>query len=211
MSELQIIDSDETLEAWDQMPEEPLKPYRAFQCYLQLEEERSIRRVAKELGFDRWQTIAEYSRKYDWINRAYAWDRHIAEIDFQKWHRLRRQLRMSDWNLGESLRNVVQLALENAVDFATEKVTQDFDDNGNIVITIHKKLSASDLTKMVETASKIQRLASGMGTEHYEINHRGDTPVNAEMLDALIQQEIEKMTQAKIEAEESYYVVDNEE
>jgi len=117
---------------------------------------------------------------------------------------------MSDWNLGESLRNVVRLALANTIDFVSEKTTQNFDDNGNVVITIHKKLSASDLAKMVETASKIQRLAAGMGTDHVQVNHRGDSPVNAEMLDSLIQQEIEKTAQAGIDAEESYYVVNEE-
>ncbi len=62
------------LQPWHQQPGETSKAFAAFGAYRRLDpSERSISRVVSDLGKSR-STIGGWSSKWDWVERATAWD-----------------------------------------------------------------------------------------------------------------------------------------
>jgi len=74
--------SDRNQMPWDQLPKESTTAYSAFLLYLDLgPHERSQQKLAKVIYGKKTSTgnIQKWSIDYDWINRAEAWDRYLAE------------------------------------------------------------------------------------------------------------------------------------
>jgi hypothetical protein len=59
---------------WERQPGESRKAYKAFTTYLELGEERSVRK-SRELIGKSWSLISGWSAKWDWFKRAEAYDR----------------------------------------------------------------------------------------------------------------------------------------
>lgn len=73
--------------AWDQLPEEPAHVYDKFLVYLQLGPDRTLQKAKDAIYGEQVgsvKTLQSYSRKYSWINRAEAWDRHVMRQRSQK-------------------------------------------------------------------------------------------------------------------------------
>jgi len=64
-------------EVWLRQPGETEKAYAAFQCYLEMGDERSIPAVAKEVAKSR-QLIGRWRSKYNWKERAREYDNFVA-------------------------------------------------------------------------------------------------------------------------------------
>ena len=60
-------------EQWEKQPGESPKAFEAFATYRDMGVNRSIRKVAQELGKSATQ-IGEWSSKHDWVKRCEAWD-----------------------------------------------------------------------------------------------------------------------------------------
>lgn len=69
---------------WDQMPHESGKAYEAFLVYRDMGIARSVRAAARQMGKVRSQ-IDRWSARYDWVNRAKAWDSHLAAARDEAW------------------------------------------------------------------------------------------------------------------------------
>jgi len=63
---------------WDKQPEENTRGYIAFKCYLQQETRRSYYKAAKSMGVSK-NTIAYYSKRYNWQARVAAYEEYIYE------------------------------------------------------------------------------------------------------------------------------------
>lgn len=66
--------TDEDLAPWERRAAESPPAWEAFECYLDLGSERSVRRVAREVGKDR-SLIARWSSEHAWVARTIEWDR----------------------------------------------------------------------------------------------------------------------------------------
>ena len=63
----------ENVQPWERQPGETTKQFEAFQAYRDMDEERSIRAVAKSLDKSR-NLIGRWSAANNWVERAAAWD-----------------------------------------------------------------------------------------------------------------------------------------
>lgn len=62
-----------TVQPWDRQPGETSKAYEAFAIYRDLGSSRSVRLVSEQLA--KTQTVIKrWSSKYEWVERAAAWD-----------------------------------------------------------------------------------------------------------------------------------------
>ncbi|MDR2044498.1 MAG: hypothetical protein LBQ15_09070 [Clostridium sp.] len=89
---------------WLRQPGETEKAFAAFQCYLDLGLDRTIAEVGRKQGKSRSQ-IDEWRNRYDWKNRASAYDNWLVSSKAKKTRkeveaRYERLGRMSDQLLG---------------------------------------------------------------------------------------------------------------
>lgn len=76
------MSKDHTENPWDRQPGESRQAFEAFNCYLMMGEERSLRAVAQQLGksktlMDRW------SSKYKWVYRSDEYDNHLYKQELK--------------------------------------------------------------------------------------------------------------------------------
>lgn len=65
---------------WVRREDETPRAYEAFRIYLNMGAERSIPKVAEQVGKSR-QLIAGWSRDYDWVERVRARDKFMVEAE----------------------------------------------------------------------------------------------------------------------------------
>lgn len=70
---------------WERLPNETDKAYSAFMTYISLplhgpskEERRSVRSTAIKLGYKSINILNVWSGKYNWVERARAYDMHVG-------------------------------------------------------------------------------------------------------------------------------------
>lgn len=68
---------NEEVKAWDRQKGETVKAYAAFKVYLEMPD-RSLPKVAQKLSKCLGH-IKKWSRKFDWLNRAIAYDSSVVE------------------------------------------------------------------------------------------------------------------------------------
>ena len=162
---------------FEQQPKESAKAYEAFSVYLNMGPERSLAAVGKRLGksaglMERW------SRKYDWAARVEAHAAHLATVEREateavarsrsaEWIKRREQVREREWQMHEKCIAAAQRAFEAFM--AREKVYANL----------------ADISRMLEVASKLGRLAAGMATDKTEITGEDGGPIRIELEAAL--------------------------
>jgi hypothetical protein len=139
---------------FEQLPRESNKAFAAFRVYLGMGPERSLAIVAGKMGRSKVM-MEKWSRKYDWSGRVAAHAGHIAQVEREaieglakeraiEWHRVHEGQRIAEWNARCRL---LKLA---------EKVIARWEGN-------EKKCgSLEGIARLLELASKLGRLASGM-------------------------------------------------
>lgn len=70
--------------SWEMLPNETDNAFEAFRIYRDLGARRSIRETGKTLGKN-LTTLGEWSVKYDWPNRARAYDRWMDQQATRAW------------------------------------------------------------------------------------------------------------------------------
>lgn len=70
------------VEAWQQRSDEPNKAFHAFRLYCYAGPYRSLRDVREALGkeYSYDKQLEKWSGKYDWSERAGAWDFHVENL-----------------------------------------------------------------------------------------------------------------------------------
>lgn len=169
----------EEAQAWHKLEEETAAAYAAFcSYYVLLPSQRSIdrawRSAAKE-GQTRdgkrapgnW---AEWSSTHDWVKRAAAHDKHVAELDRLEWIDRRKQLRDADWGDGQAVRKLVMDALPEASRFIErkERFVKGTDGQPDQLI-ITESFNINGLVSALTGADKLQRLATDEPTEHIQL------------------------------------------
>lgn len=69
--------NEKEIQAWEKQPEETPKAFEAFVIYRDMNSDRSIAKVAEQLGKSE-ALLHRWSSRYDWVKRAAAWDDEVA-------------------------------------------------------------------------------------------------------------------------------------
>ena len=142
------------------------KAFAAFSLYLSLGAERSTREVGKRLGKSEG-LIERWAAKFDWRSRVAAHAAHLALVEREaveavarskaaEWEKREQTLRETEWEMHEQAIAAAKKGLKAYMD--REKVYANL----------------ADIARMLEIASKLGRLATGLGDG--EQRKDGDTP-----------------------------------
>ena len=163
--------------SFEQLPKESAKAFAAFSVYLNLGPERSLRAVGEKLGKSEG-LIERWSSKFDWSSRVQAQEAHLAAVEREatevttrgkatEWLKRQQELREREWMMHEKCIAAAERALASFME--REKVYANL----------------SDIARMLEVASKLGRLASGMATDKTEITGEDGGPLRVELSAAL--------------------------
>ncbi len=140
---------------FEQQPRESNKAFAAFSLYLSLGPERSTAAVAKKLARSE-QLVRRWSAKFGWTDRVAAHGAHLAVVEREaveavargkaaEWGKREQQLRETEWTMHER----AIAAAKRGLDAYMEKDK------------VYANLA--DIARMLEIASKLGRLATGLG------------------------------------------------
>jgi hypothetical protein len=154
--------------AFEQLPKESAKAFAAFSLYLNLGAERSLAAVAQKLSKSE-QLLKRWSAKFDWPARVAAHAAHYAIIEREaveavargkaaEWEKRETQLRETEWSMHERAIAAAKRGLDAYMD--KDKVYANL----------------ADIARMLEIASKLGRLATGLDKSNGEQRDGGDLP-----------------------------------
>ena len=162
---------------FEQQPKEGAKAFAAFSLYLGLGPERSVAAVGKRLGKS-GSLLERWSKRFDWPGRVQAHAAHFAAIERDatealvrgksaEWLKRQQALREREWQMHEKCIAAAERGLKAFME--REKVYANL----------------ADIARMLEVASKLGRLASGMATDKTEVTGEDGGPVRVELSAAL--------------------------
>ncbi len=142
---------------FEQLPRESNKAFAAFSLYLSMGTERSLATVAQKLHKS-VTMLGRWSAKFAWTDRVAAHAAHYAIIEREaveaaargkaaEWEKRETRLRETEWRLHERAIAAAEKALDAFM--AKDKVYANL----------------ADTARMLEIASKLGRLATGLGTD----------------------------------------------
>ena len=140
---------------FEQQPRESNKAFAAFSLYLSLGSERSLSVVAQKLQKS-VTMLGRWSSKFDWPGRLKAHAAHLAIVEREaieavargksaEWASREQKLRETEWEMHERAIAAAKKGLDAYME--REKVYANL----------------ADIARMLEIASKLGRLATGLG------------------------------------------------
>lgn len=126
-------------EPWERQKSESAKAYEAFSLYRDMGASRSIAKVAEKLQKSN-QLLGRWSRNNKWVDRVAAWD---AEQD-----RIARQAQTAE----------IKRMRKRHADLATAMLVKASKALKNLP---EEEINGMTISKMVETASKLERISRG--------------------------------------------------
>ena len=162
---------------FDQQPNESTKAFAAFSEYLNMGAERSLAAVGKRLGkseglMERW------SARFDWPGRVRAHEAHLATVERLATEAVARG-KSAEWLARQvEQREEEWKARNEALDLAREAI-------GRWKGNRSRCGSLEGIARLLELASKLGRLASGMPTDRTELVGEDGGPVRVEFEMAL--------------------------
>jgi hypothetical protein len=162
---------------FEQQERESDKAFAAFSLYLSLGPERSFVAVAQKLRKCA-TVIKRWAAKFHWTERVAAYGAHLAIVEREaaealargksaEWLKRQQSLRETEWEMHEKCIAAAKRGLDAYME--REKVYANL----------------SDIARMLEIASKLGRLASGMPTDRTELTGEDGGPVRVELSAAL--------------------------
>lgn len=128
-----------TPEPWERQESESTKAYEAFSIYRDMGIQRSLSKVAEKLQKS-FTLIGRWSRTYDWVNRAGKWD--------DEQNRIAREAQLEEIKKMRKRHADLASAMLIKAAAALKQIPMD-------------EIKAGDISRMVETASKLERLSRG--------------------------------------------------
>jgi hypothetical protein len=142
---------------WGRQKGESAKAHKGFALYRNMDpRERSWDRTAQAYGCHRSQ-IAEWSKKYRWSERVDRWDQHSERL----------ALAAQEDGIREMNQRHATLAV-----VTLQKLLQRLvgDDEAGVVALNPSLLSPSDVARLMETATKVERLSRGSESERIKLD-----------------------------------------
>ena len=146
---------------FEQQPKESDKAFAAFSLYLSLGPQRSTAAVARKLAKSE-QLIRRWSAKYDWLDRVKAHGAHLAVAEREAaealarakgvdWVKRQEEQREEEWTARCQVLELARTAIERWKANAA------------------RCGSLEGIARLLDLASKLGRLASGMPTDRTEV------------------------------------------
>ena len=142
---------------FEKQPRESAKAFAAFSLYLSLGAERSTAAVAKELAKSE-QLVRRWSAKFSWTDRVAAHGAHLAVVEREAIEAAARG-KAAEWASREQKLRETEWAMHEAAIAAAKKGLTAYMDREKVYANL------ADIARMLEIASKLGRLATGLGTE----------------------------------------------
>ncbi len=144
-------------QVFEQQAKESAKAFGAFSVYLGMGAERSLAAVAQKLAKSE-QLLKRWSAKFRWLDRVRARETYLAGVEREaieaaarskaaEWLQREQKLRETEWEMHEQAIAAAKKGM--AAYMGREKVYANL----------------ADIARMLEVASKMGRLATGLGTE----------------------------------------------
>lgn len=133
-------------EPWERQLNETPRAWEAFVLYRDMGASRSIAKVARELGKNK-VVLEKWSTEYDWVKRCAAWD---AEKD-----RVARETQIKDIIEMRQRHAAIAKKMMDTADHALDNIKPD-------------EVSTNEIARLVEIASKLERIARGDAGEVIE-------------------------------------------
>jgi hypothetical protein len=143
--------------SFEKQSRESAKAFAAFSLYLSQGSERSIAECARKL-LKSSRLLRTWAKKYDWPARVAAHGAHLAIVEREaieaaargkaaEWQSREQKLRETEWEMHERAIAAAKRGLDAYME--REKVYANL----------------ADIARMLEIASKLGRLATGLGTD----------------------------------------------
>ena len=126
-------------EPWERQPEETAKAFQAFCVYRDMGPERSLNKLVQTLHKNS-TTLGEWSGKYEWVSRCAAWDAEQDRIARQEQIKAIKAMRNRHAGMAKAMIVKAGRALNRIPD---------------------DEIKASDISRMIEVASKLERISRG--------------------------------------------------
>ena len=149
---------------WERQDGETPKQFEAFKIYRDMGEERSITKVANQLSKTR-PLLTRWSSANNWVERCRAWDNEQDRLLLLEQRKEIKKMRKRHADIA------------NAMLLKSAKALKVIPDN---------EIKPSDVAKMVDVASKLERISRGDVGEVVEQRDGGDAMSNVEIYKAKI-------------------------
>jgi hypothetical protein len=160
-------------ETFEQLPEETSKAYAAFVEYLRLGPQRSMEVTAQNLQKS-VGTLRHWSERHAWVARARAYDAFSVQTELEL-AAVALRSKAVDWaRRQDKVREDEFAAAEEAIELCREKMREL---RGRSV----EKMTLGDIAKLLDVASKLARLSTGMETDRKEVTGKDGGPVKVEV------------------------------
>ncbi|MGN0998659.1 MAG: hypothetical protein ACI4PO_03830 [Faecousia sp.] len=135
--------NENTPKPWERQPGETPKPFEAFCVYRDMGLERSLSKVAAKLSKSE-TLMGRWSGQYDWVKRAAAWDdeQERVEREAKEKQRLKDIAKMRERHAGIAVTMLVKAATA-------------------LQVLPPEEIKAQDISRMVDVASKLERISRG--------------------------------------------------
>jgi hypothetical protein len=162
---------------FEQQPKETDKAFAAFSLYLSMGAERSLDAVGRKLGKSK-VLMERWSSRWQWSERVTAHAAHLAVVEREATEALARG-KSAEWLTRQTEVREREWRLHEKCIAAAEKALAAFMDREKVYANL------SDIARMLEIASKLGRLATGMPTDRTEITGEDGGPIQVEFEAAL--------------------------
>ena len=140
---------------FERLPRESEKAFAAFSLYLSLGPQRGLREVARKL--DKSLTVVgDWSKKFDWPARVAAHSAHLAIVEREAIEAVARG-KSAEWASREQKLRETEWSMHEAAIAAAKKGLAAYMERDKVYANL------SDIARMLEIASKLGRLATGLG------------------------------------------------
>jgi len=161
--------SDEGKQAWDRQPGESSKAYAHFCLYRDMGVCRSIRQMPSVSGCTSVvRQLNRWSSRWRWVERCQKYDDYLEHERRLQQEKERRAMHDRHARIGVLGQNIAVKGLECLL---------------GKVQTGEQAVAPADLTRLLDTSVKVERLARGESTENHEVSGPDGGPI--EISDAL--------------------------
>ncbi len=161
---------------FEQRPNESAKAFAAFSLYLSLGPQRSLAAVSQKLKKSEG-LMARWSGQHRWVERTDAYVRHLAKVEAEAQTALLREKAVEWGQRQQSLREEEWTIHEECIRAAREALKR-FYERG-------KGATLGDVARLLDLASKLGRLSSGLATDKTEVTGPDNGPIRVEFEEML--------------------------
>jgi len=140
---------------FEKQPQESAKAFAAFSLYLSQGPERSIEECARKF-LKSSRLLRRWAKKFDWPARVAAHAAHLAVVEREAIEAVARS-KAAEWESREQKLRETEWQMHEAAIAAAKKGLAAYMDREKVYANL------ADIARMLEIASKLGRLATGLG------------------------------------------------